>query len=415
MCTIKRNLSQFNYKLDSYDSNDQILEDLREEFVNSFPVDFIRNNMTIEEYAEGHEDRDNFCYRVERKLNGLGSARGGTAKKFGIYYSKDDQKYIINKVWQTPEGNPDVSLSFKKLKNRIADLIEDGENEDIRAIAKNPLSPMFKMKILSLYYPDKYLNIFSEKMLDFFLFQFYERRFSNKVSLFKKQKLLLEVKNADKVACEWNNIKFGNYLYHLFPEAAALGEKDEDNKHMEILNTIVTPKRPNQLNVQTPEIYEKQAVKFRSQRSSAQKESISKINYIEKQKKNIKVGYLGEKLVFSAEIKKLKDYPSLQRKVTWLAKNSDAYGYDILSYDKNGNQMQIEVKSTSDQMSDRFDFVLTENERQQAMKLSNYWIYKVFSVDTQPVIYKVKNPFKDDLVNLTPIRYKAQIKVKDVK
>lgn len=201
----------------------------------------------------------------------------------------------------------------------------------------------------------------------------------------------------------------------MFPEAAALGEKDEDNKHMEILNTIVTPKRPNQLNVQTPEIYEKQAVKFRSQRSSAQKESISKINYIEKQKKNIKVGYLGEKLVFSAEIKKLKDYPSLQRKVTWLAKNSDAYGYDILSYDKNGNQMQIEVKSTSDQMSDRFDFVLTENERQQAMKLSNYWIYKVFSVDTQPVIYKVKNPFKDDLVNLTPIRYKAQIKVKDVK
>ena len=37
-----RKLSEFDYKLDTYTSNDQILEDLRENFVNSYPVEYIK-------------------------------------------------------------------------------------------------------------------------------------------------------------------------------------------------------------------------------------------------------------------------------------------------------------------------------------------------------------------------------------
>lgn len=37
-----RKLSDFDYMLDTYDSQDQILEDLRKEFVNSFPIDYIK-------------------------------------------------------------------------------------------------------------------------------------------------------------------------------------------------------------------------------------------------------------------------------------------------------------------------------------------------------------------------------------
>ena len=33
-----RKLTEFDYMLDSYDSQDQYLEDLRSEFVNSFPI-----------------------------------------------------------------------------------------------------------------------------------------------------------------------------------------------------------------------------------------------------------------------------------------------------------------------------------------------------------------------------------------
>ena len=48
-----RSLTQFDYMLDSYDSQDQILEDLRSNFINTFPVDYIRNKMTVAEYIEG--------------------------------------------------------------------------------------------------------------------------------------------------------------------------------------------------------------------------------------------------------------------------------------------------------------------------------------------------------------------------
>ena len=56
-----RKLSDFDYMLDTYDSQDQILEDLRKEFVNSFPIDYIRNQMTISEYIEGKGNKDSFC------------------------------------------------------------------------------------------------------------------------------------------------------------------------------------------------------------------------------------------------------------------------------------------------------------------------------------------------------------------
>ena len=48
-----RKLSEFDYKLDTYTSNDQILEDLRENFVNSYPVEYIRSQMTLDDYCEG--------------------------------------------------------------------------------------------------------------------------------------------------------------------------------------------------------------------------------------------------------------------------------------------------------------------------------------------------------------------------
>lgn len=43
-----RKLTEFDYMLDSYDSQDQYLEDLRSEFVNSFPIDYIEKNMLKE-------------------------------------------------------------------------------------------------------------------------------------------------------------------------------------------------------------------------------------------------------------------------------------------------------------------------------------------------------------------------------
>ena len=56
--------------------------------------------------------------------------------------------------------------------------------------------------------------------------------------------------------------------------------------------------------------------------------------------------------------------------------------------------------------------IMTENERQHALSLSNYWIYRVFDVKKQPIIYKIKNPLKDNLAEIIPVKYQVNVKIK---
>ena len=411
-----RKLTEFDYMLDSYDSQDQYLEDLRSEFVNSFPIDYIEKNMTIDEYVEGKGNSGSFCNQLERGLAGLGSIRGSNAKKFGIYYSQEHQKYVINKVWQIPTDHPDIDKSFQKLKDKIVELIKAGDADNQKVIEDNPLSTMVKMKILSVYYPEKYLNIFSERMLDYFVYQFYGDSVSRKVSPYEKQKLLLKLKTTDKATKNWNNIKFGNYLYHLFPAATTLGEENQSGdgrkNYGEVSFKQVIPVLPKKDEPAFPEAYKKDAFKFTSKRKTSKFESLSKIDYVAKQKTSIAIGELGEREVIAYEKKRLKSHPGLRRKIAWQSQISDAIGYDILSFDEDGTPRQIEVKSTTDKVSDKFSFGMTENERQNALSLPNYWIYRVFDVKNKPIIYMVKNPLKDDLAQIVPVKYQVSVKVK---
>ena len=115
------------------------------------------------------------------------------------------------------------------------------------------------------------------------------------------------------------------------------------------------------------------------------------------------------------EKKRLEAYPNFQRKIQWQSQKSDAIGYDILSFEKDGTPRQIEVKSTTDKSSNKFSFIMTENEKGHAMSLPNYWIYRVFDVNGQPTIYKIKNPLKNNLTQVIPVKYQVNIKVKKSK
>ena len=108
----------------------------------------------------------------------------------------------------------------------------------------------------------------------------------------------------------------------------------------------------------------------------------------------------------------LKTNPEIYKRFENAYQTSDAIGYDILSFDEDGTPRQIEVKSTTDKVSDKFSFVMTENERQNALSLPNYWIYRVFDVKNKPIIYMVKNPLKDDLAQIVPVKYQVSVKVK---
>ena len=81
----------------------------------------------------------------------LGDMRGATSEKFGVYYSREN-KYEFAKKY----GN-NLEEAFLKVKQEICNLIIAGNNEDYDTISKSFLPPLFKGKILSTYYPEKYL------------------------------------------------------------------------------------------------------------------------------------------------------------------------------------------------------------------------------------------------------------------
>lgn len=137
----------------------------------------------------------------------------------------------------------------------------------------------------------------------------------------------------------------------------------------------------------------------------------TKVDYVEKAKNNTVKGFFAEKLVVSHE----KDYlrslglMELADKVKHLAKEADGYGYDVLSFDEYGNEKFIEVKGTS--LGYLAPFEISKNEVETSIeKKDNYWIYRVFDIESeQPKFYKLKGQV-DELLELVPTSFKAYFK-----
>jgi hypothetical protein len=138
-----------------------------------------------------------------------------------------------------------------------------------------------------------------------------------------------------------------------------------------------------------------------------------KIDFIKKAEQDSKTGMLAEKLVVEHE----KDYliangrEDLAQSVKWVAKEADGYGYDVLSYDLDGNEKYIEVKATL--LGKNHPFEITANEVMTSDRLeNNYWIYRVYYMNSdQPMFYKIHGSVKIKL-DLEPTVYRAFIKDK---
>lgn len=71
------------------------LRQLREDFVQHFPIENLED-MTLDQYAVGKPD--SFCYWLEFKTKELGSISGGSAAKFGVWWSKSEERWRWNSM-----------------------------------------------------------------------------------------------------------------------------------------------------------------------------------------------------------------------------------------------------------------------------------------------------------------------------
>ena len=201
-------IKQFDFKA----ANERLTElnDKRDEFVKHFTPKYIAK-MSIDEYASGKGKTDsNFCYTLEFGLRGLGSMGTVYANKYGVWYSKEDQVYKFDtKKYQ------DVESAFKLVRQNIFNLLSAGEEGNIETIKQIDIDPVVKGKILSIYYPDRYLNIFSRNNLNYFLAQLEIE--CGDVSVEEKRELLLIFKNEHPVMKNWSIQCFSELLYQAFP------------------------------------------------------------------------------------------------------------------------------------------------------------------------------------------------------
>lgn len=134
----------------------------------------------------------------------------------------------------------------------------------------------------------------------------------------------------------------------------------------------------------------------------------SEIDFIEQHRKQIEIGKLAEDIVINSEREYLKDFPNLAKDVHSVA-HKPKLGFDIISWEKDGTQKQIEVKAISEKSNFK-SFILTRNELKKSMEYPNYYIYCVCNTNSEnPKILKIKKPLfeNDELFTMEPLTYKV--------
>lgn len=387
---------------DAIESRKQ-LNKLRIAFVKEFSLKHIAE-MKIDDYVEG-KGKQSFCYRIERELDGLGRITGAPAIKFGVYYGKN-QEYNYSQIWGTNPKN-----AFKNICEALIVLIEAGKNGDVETIVNSKISTMFKGKILSTYFPEKYLNIFSNDHLDHYL-KFYGLLDDEIIDAdpVLKREALMAYKNSDKVMKHWDADIFANFLYSAYPKSPV-----KEQPESEVLTDYKAPVFPI---TQTPETIELNIQPIQeSSKSGSHKKSGNKTDY-EKENRLLKqLGDMGEDLVVKYESKRLEllGLTKKAKKVERVSLKSDAFGYDILSFNDDESERYIEVKATRAKAGTA-NFFLTLNELNTAkVKQENYYIYMVYDIlSKNPQIWIIANPFSPENkdVLMEPVNYRVKINAK---
>jgi 5-methylcytosine-specific restriction protein B len=141
----------------------------RIEFVAKFPIERI-SELSLDDFVLG-TDKESFCYWLEfKKIGGkviLFGIGGGSASKFGLYKSKDGSYQIGHGEEKKTLSGKELEEYFFSIKNIIKQAIKYVSENRISEIKKMkmPFDNIVLLKILSIYYPEKFITIGASNVL----------------------------------------------------------------------------------------------------------------------------------------------------------------------------------------------------------------------------------------------------------
>jgi hypothetical protein len=314
-----KELDAFAHNYDSSRENKALIT--RGEFLRAFPLNSLKN-LTLDEYVIG-KGTASFCASVEVKTKAWANVQGSTAIKFGIYFGKTKTDPTMIYRFAKRFGGTKKE-AFIAVKEALLHLVKSGRSKNFREIDTNTLSQMFKAKILSLYFPELYLNVCSAEHIEKIAL---ELKIPKQKFVSEYQHLLVQKKLTNEITKEWSNPKFMAYLYAKFIR----GE-------LETL-TSTTVKKPRQ-------------------------KARRRVNFEDIAANRDAIGKLSEEYAIEWERNRLigLGYPELAAKIDD-RRDIPSYGYDYRSFSAPGQERYIEVKSVGrDRKEGCYRFYLSENE-----------------------------------------------------
>lgn len=128
---------------------------------------------------------------------------------------------------------------------------------------------------------------------------------------------------------------------------------------------------------------------------------VRKFDPVERDHRNRVLGKAGEEFVLGIERQRLitSGRSDLAEKIRWVAvEDGDGAGFDILSFDRDGQEQLIEVKTTNG--SARTPFFLTRTEREVSESRPDVWrLYRVHLFSQAPRIFTIA-PLLETTVHL---------------
>jgi hypothetical protein len=304
----------------------------RGQFIEAFPIRSL-SKLELKNYVIGRR-QETFCYFVEVATRHWARITGATAFKFGVYFGKTKNESAKKYRFAGKYGDS-TAAAFRKVRTSLVSLVEEGAktNPNFRAIDQNPLSSMFKAKVLSLYFPSKFINICSERHLKTFAKRF---KVSNKTKISEIQRELLRFKSNNLITSGWSHPKYMAFLYYKYE-----GKTE---------NTVKIPRR-----IDFRLLQERKDARGRAAEEFA-------LRWEKQRLRGDEAGKL---------IKNIRD-----------RRDRPGYGYDFLSHNSDGTERLIEVKSVQKlNEGGNFRFYASSKQKEVAGEPKHqlkYYLYLVY-------------------------------------
>lgn len=186
-------------------------DELIASFQSAFPRESL-NSLSLERYSVGTEPREqSFCYWLEFKTASLGRIGGQQSIKYVVYFNREHQKWVFEKLFKTEQE------AFEAVRAGLIELVNcaDGDHfERIESVHPFQTHRLVRGKVLFLYFPNKFVPIYSVAHLKDFCLQFDIK--VNSQSQIAMNRALVAFKEEQSAFHDWSNIKFAKFLYAHF-------------------------------------------------------------------------------------------------------------------------------------------------------------------------------------------------------